>query len=89
MSMMPLTKDPAYIPGRNLILVSKNVKMAVGATKQTTNNVVEQALGIMGSSTAGYYHGGLTTFLQVGTEAAGLTAWSVNNGRTYECLRNT
>ena len=55
--MMPLTKDPAYIPGRNLILVSKNVKMAVGATKQTTNNVVEQALGIMGSSAAGYYHG--------------------------------
>jgi hypothetical protein len=55
--MMPLTKDPAYISGRNLILVSKNVKMAVGVTKQTTNSVVEQALGIMGSSAAGYYHG--------------------------------
>jgi hypothetical protein len=47
--MMPLAKDPAYISGRDLILVSKNVKMAVGVTKQTTNNVVEQALGIMGS----------------------------------------
>jgi hypothetical protein len=47
--MMLLTKDPAYISGRDLILVSKNVKMAVGVTKQTTNSVVEQALGIMGS----------------------------------------
>jgi hypothetical protein len=54
--MIPLTKDPAYISGRNLILVSKNVKEAVGVTKQTTNSVVEQALGIMDSSAAGYYH---------------------------------
>jgi len=55
--MMLLTKDPAYISGRDLILVSKNVKMAVGVTKQTTNSVAEQALGIMDSSAAGYYHG--------------------------------
>ena len=55
--MMPLTKDPAYISGRNLIRVSKNTKLAVGETMQTTNSVVEQALGIMGSSAAGYYHG--------------------------------